>query len=63
MRNVIDLNFKQWVEHQKDVQPICIRKKKKMSNGDRKVATTNMLQNFKNPDYQNFIPDRPIYKT
>jgi hypothetical protein len=52
---LIDLNFKQWVEHQKDVQPICIRKKKKMSNGDRKVATTNMLQNFKNPDLFSLI--------
>lgn len=59
MWHVTILSFNEWVEKRESSQPVLM-KKKKMRDGT--VAATNRYQNRLQPDYQNFVPAKPIWK-
>jgi hypothetical protein len=61
MRHVKVMSFNEWVQKKKSSEPVSL-KKKKMSAGDGAVATTNRYQNRIEPDFQNFVPAKPLWK-
>ena len=56
------MSFNEWVEKKESSQPVSLKKKKMRSGSDHSVATTNRYQNRIEPDFQNFVPAKPIWK-